>query len=403
MKITLADKSVLPMNYILFDSLEARKALLPLTFTRPVSETRIGIQTITEKWEDYLQTKVSFETQDYLQAKYPMNLAEDNVFINGCVCPNPELVDVIKNLSENTVLITKDKILAYRCAENDPTIDVFKNSITFEGNFLSINQLTDIFVHNGEAIEADFERITQGRTSQSITDRFTAYYNESQIFIEEGVDIKAAVLDASQGCIYIGKDVRIQAGAKIQGPFAIGENSVINMDGKMRPNTTIGPFCKVGGEISNSVMFGNANKGHEGFMGNAVIGEWCNWGADTNNSNLKNDYSKVDLWSYETNKFENTGIQFAGLIMGDHSKCGINTMFNTGTVVGVNCNIFGADFQPRHIPSFSWSAGNGEFKTYHLRKANQVAKAVFERRGRVFDEVEEGIMKAVFDLTRNEI
>ena len=388
------------MNYILFDSLEARKALLPLTFTRPVSEIRIGIQTITEKWEDYLQTKVSFETQDYLQAKYPMNLAEDNVFINGCVCPNPELVEVIKNLSENTVVISKDKILAYRCAENDPTIDVFKNSITFEGNFLSINQLTDIFVHNGEAIEADFERITQGRTSQSITDRFTAYYNESQIFIEEGVDIKAAVLDASQGCIYIGKDVRIQAGAKIQGPFAIGENSVINMGGKMRPNTTIGPFCRVGGEISNSVMFGNANKGHEGFMGNAVIGEWCNWGADTNNSNLKNDYSKVDLWSYETNRFENTGIQFAGLIMGDHSKCGINTMFNTGTVVGVNCNIFGADFQPRHIPSFSWSAGNNEFKTYHLRKANQVAKAVFERRGQVFDEIEEGIMKVVFDLTR---
>ena len=388
------------MNYILFDSLEAHKALLPLTFTRPVSEIRIGIQTITEKWEDYLQTKISFETQDYLQAKYPMNLAEDNVFINGCVCPNPELVEVIKNLSENTVVISKDKILAYRCAENDPTIDVFKNSITFEGNFLSINQLTDIFVHNGEAIKADFERITKGRTSQPITDRFTAYYNESQIFIEEGVDIKAAVLDASQGCIYIGKNVRIQAGAKIQGPFAIGEHSVINMDGKMRPNTTIGPFCKVGGEISNSVMFGNANKGHEGFMGNAVIGEWCNWGADTNNSNLKNDYSKVDLWSYETNKFENTGIQFAGLIMGDHSKCGINTMFNTGTVVGVNCNIFGADFQPRHIPSFSWSAGNGEFKTYHLRKANQVAKAVFERRGRVFDEIEEEIMKAVFDLTK---
>ena len=388
------------MNYILFDSLEAHKALLPLTFTRPVSEIRVGIQTITEKWEDYLQTKVSFETQDYLQAKYPMNLAKDNVFINGCVCPNDELVEVIKNLSENTVIISKDKIIAYRCAENDPTIDVFKNSVSSEGNFLSINQLTDIFVHNGEAIKVDFKRITKGRTSQPITDKFTAYYNESQIFIEEGVDIKAAVLDASQGCIYIGKNVRIQAGAKIQGPFAIGEHSVINMDGKMRPNTTIGPFCKVGGEIGNSVMFGNANKAHEGFMGNAVIGEWCNWGADTNNSNLKNDYSKVDLWSYETNKFENTGIQFAGLIMGDHSKCGINTMFNTGTVVGVNCNIFGADFQPRHIPSFSWSAGNGEFKTYHLRKANQVAKAVFERRGRIFDEIEEEIMKAVFDLTK---
>ena len=389
------------MNYILFDSLDAHKALLPLTFTRPVSEIRIGIQTITEKWEDYLQTKVSFATESYLQAKYPMNLSEDNVFINGSFCPNDELVAVIKNLTSNTVLITKDEILAYRYPAYDPTVDVFENKIAFEDKCLSIKQLTDIFTHNGEQIKADFDRITKGRTSQPIMDRFTAFYNESQIFIEEGVDIKAAVLDATHGCIYIGKDVRIQAGAKIQGPFAIGEHSVINMGGKMRPNTTIGPFCKVGGEISNSVMFGNANKGHEGFMGNAVIGEWCNWGADTNNSNLKNDYSKVDLWSYVTNKFENTGIQFAGLIMGDHSKCGINTMFNTGTVVGVNCNIFGADFQPRHIPSFSWSAGNGEFKTYHLRKANQVAKAVFERRGQVFDEVEEEIMKAVFDLTRD--
>ena len=388
------------MNYILFDSLEAHKALLPLTFTRPISEIRIGIQTITEKWEDYLQTKVSFATEDYLQIKYPMNLAEDNVFINGSFCPNDELVAVIKSLKPNTVLITKDEILAYRYAEYDPTVDVFENKIVFEGKYLSIKQLTDIFINNGSEIKADFERITKGRTSQPITDRFTAFYNESQIFIEEGADIKAAVLDATNGCIYIGKDVRIQAGTMIQGPFAICEHSVVNMGGKMRPNTTIGPFCKVGGEISNSVLFGNANKGHEGFMGNAVIGEWCNWGADTNNSNLKNDYSKVELWSYVTNRFENTGIQFAGLIMGDHSKCGINTMFNTGTVVGVNCNIFGADFQPRHIPSFSWSAGGGEFKTYHLRKANQVVKAVMERRERVFDEVEEGILKAVFDLTR---
>ncbi|MDZ7898460.1 MAG: GlmU family protein [Arcicella sp.] len=389
------------MNYILFDSLEARKALLPLTFTRPVSEIRIGIQTITEKWQDYLQSSISFATEDYLQVKYPMNLSEDNIFINGSFCPTDDLVEAIKNLPQKTILITKSEIIAYRYSEYDPTVDVFESSITFEGNCLNVKQLTDIFVHNGEQIKTDFERITKGRTSQPITDRFTVYYNESQIFIEEGVDIKAAVLDASQGCIYVGKNVRIQAGAKIQGPFAIGENSVINMGGKMRSNTTIGPFCKVGGEISNSVMFGNANKGHEGFMGNAVIGEWCNWGADTNNSNLKNDYSKVDLWSYETNRFENTGIQFVGLIMGDHSKCGINTMFNTGTVVGVNCNIFGADFQPRHIPSFSWSAGNNAFKTYHLRKANQVAKAVMERRGKVFDEIEEGIMKAVFDLTRD--
>ena len=388
------------MNYILFDDQNIRPALLPLTFTRPVCEIRMGIQTISEKWNDVLKTRVSFQTQDYLQVKYPMILSDDNVFINGGICPNAELVEVIVNLPVNSILTQGTEVIAYRSKQYNPDIDVFEKTIFYEGKLLILRQLTDIFINNGSEIKADFERITKGRTSQPITDRFTAFYNESQIFIEEGADIKAAVLDATNGEIYIGKDAKISPGAIIQGPFAICEHSLVNMGAKIRPNTTIGPFCKVGGEISNSVLFGNANKGHEGFMGNAVIGEWCNWGADTNNSNLKNDYSKVDLWSYATNKFENTGIQFAGLIMGDHSKCGINTMFNTGTVVGVNCNIFGADFQPRHIPSFSWSAGGEAFKTYHLRKANQVAKAVMERRGRVFNDVEEGILKAIFDLTR---
>lgn len=388
------------MNYILFDDQNIRPALLPLTFTRPVCEILIGIQTISEKWNDCLKTTVSFQTQDYLQIKYQMNLSEDNIFINGAICPNPKLAEVIENLPVNSILTQGTEVIAYRSEQYNPAVNVFQKTLNYEGEILILKHLTDIFTHNGEEIKADFERITKDRTSQPITDKFTAFYNETQIFIEEGADVKAAVLDATNGCIYIGKDVRIQAGAMIQGPFAICEHSVVNMGGKMRPNTTIGPFCKVGGEISNSVLFGNANKGHEGFMGNAVIGEWCNWGADTNNSNLKNDYSKVDLWSYVTNRFENTGIQFTGLIMGDHSKCGINTMFNTGTVVGVNCNIFGADFQPRHVPSFSWSSGNEEFKTYHLRKANQVAKAVMERRGKVFDEMEEGILKAVFELTR---
>ncbi len=388
------------MNYILFDDQNIRPALLPLTFTRPVCEIRIGIQTISEKWNDVLKTTVSFQTQDYLQLKYPLDLSEDNIFINGAICPNPELVEVIENLPLNSILTQGTEVIAYRSKQYNPAVNVFEKTIFYESKILILKHLTDIFTHNGQEIKADFERITEGRISQPITDKFTAFYNESQIFIEEGADIKAAVLDATNGYIYIGKDAKISPGVMIQGPFAICEHSVVNMGGKMRPNTTIGPFCKVGGEISNSVLFGNANKGHEGFMGNAVIGEWCNWGANTNNSNLKNDYSKVDLWSYITNRFENTGIQFAGLIMGDHSKCGINTMFNTGTVVGVNCNIFGADFQPRHVPSFSWSAGGEAFKTYHLRKANQVAKAVMERRGKFFDEMEEGILKAVFELTR---
>ncbi|MDI9860688.1 GlmU family protein [Flectobacillus roseus] len=385
------------MNYIIFDDSSIRAILLPLTFVRPVSEIRFGIDTITEKWQSYLDNTVSFATQDYLQEKYPLQLQSDNIFINGAVCPNPALLEAIQGLSSGQLLSFEGVTLAYRAATLLDTLDTIE-VIEWDGSATIIRQLTDIFLLNGEQIKADFARITHGRTSQPITDRFTAVYNESQIFVEEGVNIKAATLNAEKGPIYLGKDVIIMEGAKIQGPFAILEGSVVNLDGKMRPNTTIGPGCKVGGEVSNVVIFGNSNKGHEGFMGNSVIAEWCNWGADTNNSNLKNDYSKVELWSYVTNRFENSGLQFAGLIMGDHSKCGINTMFNTGTVVGINCNIFGADFQPKHIPSFAWG-GSAGFKTYHLRKANQVARAVLERRGRVFEGIEENILKAVFEQT----
>ncbi|MDI9865260.1 GlmU family protein [Flectobacillus sp. DC10W] len=385
------------MNYIVFDDSSIRAILLPLTFVRPVSEIRFGIDTITEKWQDYLGDSVSFATQDYLQEKYPLILQSDNIFINGAVCPNPALLEAIQGLSSGQLLSLEGITLAYRAATLLKSPENFE-VIEWEGTATIIRQLTDIFLLNGEQIKADFARITHGRTSQPITDRFTAVYNESQIFVEEGVNIKAATLNAEKGPIYLGKDVIIMEGAKIQGPFAILEGSVVNLDGKMRPNTTIGPGCKVGGEVSNVVIFGNSNKGHEGFMGNSVIAEWCNWGADTNNSNLKNDYSKVELWSYVTNRFENSGLQFAGLIMGDHSKCGINTMFNTGTVVGINCNIFGSDFQPKHIPSFAWGGSSG-FKTYHLRKANQVARVVLERRGRVFEGIEENILKAVFEQT----
>jgi len=385
------------MNYIIFDDSSIRAILLPLTFVRPVSEIRFGIDTITEKWQSYLDNTVSFATQDYLQEKYPLQLQSDNIFINGAVCPNTALLEAIRGLSSGQLLSFEGVTLAYRAATLLDTLDTIE-VIEWDGSATIIRQLTDIFLLNGEQIKADFARITHGRTSQPITDRFTAVYNESQIFVEEGVNIKAATLNAEKGPIYLGKDVIIMEGAKIQGPFAILEGSVVNLDGKMRPNTTIGPGCKVGGEVSNVVIFGNSNKGHEGFMGNSVIAEWCNWGADTNNSNLKNDYSKVELWSYVTNRFENSGLQFAGLIMGDHSKCGINTMFNTGTVVGINCNIFGADFQPKHIPSFAWG-GSAGFKTYHLRKANQVARAVLERRGRVFEGIEENILKAVFEQT----
>lgn len=385
------------MNYILFDDAAIRPHLLPLAFTRPTAEMRVGIQTISKKWEGYLKESISYLTAAYLQTKYPCKHAPDSIYINGAVCPSDALVRAVIALQMGEGLEKEGTLLAYRKA--DPLEDIADIAVnTFEGEVRIIRHVTDIFTHNGEQLRADFARITRGRTSEPITDRFTAYYNESQIFIEEGANIKAASLNAENGPIYIGKNVTIMEGTHIQGPFAILEGSAVNVGGKMRPNTTIGPSCKVGGEINNAVMFANSNKGHEGFMGNAVIGEWCNWGADTNNSNLKNDYTKVELWSYATNRYENTGLQFVGIIMGDHSKCGINTMFNTGTVVGVNCNIFGAEFQARHIPSFSWGGGE-TFKTYHIRKANQVARAVFERRGKTFDEVEENILKEVFQLT----
>ncbi len=388
------------MDYLLFDDLSIRQQLLPLAYTRPISHFRIGILTIKEKWENEFKTCFSVVTEQYLAVKFPSVIGADNIFINASVLPNTDLITAVKLLKQGESLVQNGVMLAYRyhVALHDDLYNQLKIN-EFDKKTTIIRNNTDLFSENGNEIKNDYERITKNRTSQAINDPYTAVYQKENIFIEEGCDIKASVLDASTGPIYIGKNVTIQPGSLIQGPFAICESSTVNLGTKIRPNTTIGPFCKVGGEINNAVFFGNSNKGHDGFMGNAVIGEWCNWGADSNNSNLKNDYSKVELWNYQSNTFEKTDLQFVGIIMGDHSKCGINTMFNTGTVVGVNCNIFGADFQPKHIPSFSWGGTEG-FRTYHPRKAFQVAKTVMERRNVVFDEIEEAILLAVFELTK---
>ena len=388
------------MNVILFDTSAIRQQFLPLTFTRPVCELRVGIQTITEKWADYFHSKPSFLTENYLTVKYPQKPAGYNWYINGAICPNDALVSQIKALEPEECLRSGDVLVAVRTIavlNLDFQATNFKLKET-EVSFTILQQITDIFSKNAAQIEADFARITEGRTSQPITDRFTAFYNESQIFIEEGADIKAASLNAEKGAIYIGRNAVIQEGSHIQGPFALCEGSTINLGGKMRPNTTIGPHCKVGGEVSNVVFIGNSNKGHDGFLGNAVLGEWCNLGAATNNSNLKNDYGKVDLYNYVTEKFESTGLQFCGLIMGDHSKTAIGTLFNTGTVVGVNCNIFVSGLTPRHIPSFTWGGGDDSHK-YVIGKALQVASITMDRRGKVLDEMEEGILKAVYEIT----
>ena len=384
------------MNYILFDG-PNREALLPFTYTRPVADIRIGILTIREKWELFLGATTTTITEDYLSEKYPMVEMEDNVMINASYLPSHALVNQIKNLSKNQAVYDGDAIVAFYSLE-DQEVD-FDSFETFqcEDSILKVERTWDIFSKNGAAITADFELITAGRTSAAIPER-TQAFNAEQIFIEEGARLPLCVLNANNGPIYIGKDSEIMEGSLVRGPFALCEGSVLKMGAKIYGPTTIGPYSKVGGEVNNAVFFGNSNKGHDGYLGNSVVGEWCNLGADTNNSNLKNNYAEVRLWSYETQNFAKTGLQFCGLMMGDHSKCGINTMFNTGTVIGVSANIFGTGFPRNFIPSFSWGGASG-FSTYLTSKAFEVASVVMSRRGIEFSAQDIAILEQVFEQT----
>ncbi|RZS96081.1 GlmU family protein [Cecembia calidifontis] len=390
-------------NLILFDDPAIRGALLPFTFTRPVADIRIGILKISEKWERYSGIKPGYLTQDYLSVKFPKNEGPA-LMVNGAVCPNPKLWASIQALNPGEALYYGQNILLAVHADQPAVFqpDKTKNlpQIEFKDELVVIQKSWHIFQFNGEQIRADYKLLTAGRTSQKCPDPHTILYNESDIFIEEGAKIKAAVLNAEGGPIYIGKNTEVQEGSLIRGPFALCEGSTVNMGAKMRGDTTIGPHCKVGGEVSNAVIFGYSNKGHEGFLGNAVLGEWCNMGADSNNSNLKNNYAQVKIWDYTKGGFTNTGLQFCGLMMGDHSKCGINTMFNTGTVVGVGANIFGDGFPRNFIPSFAWGGAAG-FSTFQLKKFEETAIAVMKRRGMEFNEVEKEIIQKVFELTRH--
>lgn len=386
------------MNVILFDDATIRVNLLPFTFTRPVSKIRVGILTIAEKWEQLLNVRASYLTQDYLSQKYPLTRATDNLMLNAAVCPDPSLLAEVTRLQNGEGLKKGDRVLAFRSAQ--PSLSTV-SSIRFSPytpDVTVIDQPWKIFQHNSAELKRDFQLLTTGRKSEPVSDIHTKVYNQSNIFLESGVHIRAAVLNAEDGPIYLGKNSVVQEGALIKGPFALGEGSHVNMGAKIRGDTTIGPYCKVGGEISNSVIFGYSNKAHDGFLGNSVIGEWCNLGADTNTSNLKNNYENVKLWSYAKGGFANTGLQFCGLMMGDHSKCGINTMFNTGTVVGVSANIFGDGFPRNFIPSFAWGGASG-FTTFQLAKAFETAEKVMARRGKELNELEKSILQTIFNET----
>ncbi|MCR9154527.1 MAG: GlmU family protein [Bacteroidetes bacterium] len=386
------------MNIIFFDDAN-RDHLLPLTFTRPSAKLRCGILNLEEKWLKRLPDNLAYSylTEDYLAKKFPLVETDTNLYINPAVCPTQQLMDAVLSLGASETLMKGEIIIASRTKAalldaNEQDTEV----LDFEGDFNYISRPYHLFQYNGAELELDYKLLTDGRQSASISETNTIIGDD--VFVEEGAFVEAAVLNAKSGPIYIGKDATVMEGSVVRGPFALCDHSTLKLSAKIYGPTTIGPHCKVGGEVNNSLLLGYSNKGHDGFLGNSVIGEWCNIGADSNNSNLKNNYEEVKLWDYVEGRFAKTGLQFCGLVMGDHSKCGINTMFNTGTVVGVSANIYGGGFPRNFISSFAWG-GSGGFTEYRFDKAMKTAALVMERRGIELDEVERDILQVVFDKT----
>lgn len=389
------------MSITFVDLAETRLKLLPLSYTRPISEFRVGILKISEKWNCHIKGPISYITEAYLQGKYKRLEAADTTCINSALLPDLDVLEAVRGLTAGQALTKDNKFLAARVHQT-PTYDnsfwETLEQIEYQEPISIIERPWDIFGYNGEQITLDYAEITKGRSSETIADPNTVVYNPENVFIEAGAKLKACIIDAEDGPVYIGKNAVVKAGAMIQGPFALCESSHVNMGAKIRGKTTVGPHSKIGGEVSNTVFFGYSNKGHDGFLGNAVLGEWCNLGADTNNSNLKNNYTEIKAWTYDNQGFTKTGLQFCGLIMGDHSKCGINTMFNTGTVVGVGSNIFGPGFPRNFIPSFAWGGALG-FTTYNLQKAMDTAKIVMKRRSIDLTDEDEQILDHIYTVS----
>ena len=387
---------LLLMAINLFDD-KSWLSLRPLTFTRPVADLRVGILTIAEKWAKYLQTDFGYHTQTYLQKKYVE--VEAQLFVNGSICPDLELFEAVVQLKDGQVLHAADIVIAYKTAEqlNYHNALTKLERVAYLSNFVKIDYPEQIFGYNDVEIKKDFALLTKGKTSGRLSGTNTVLGND--IFVEEGAVAECSTFNTLQGPIYLGKNSQVWEGCHIRGSFALCNNSQVKMGAKIYGKTTIGPFSRVGGEINNAVIWGYSSKGHEGYLGNSVMGQWCNIGADSNNSNLKNNYAEVRLWDYEKENFRKTGLQFCGLIMADHAKCAINTMFNTGTVVGVSANIFGAGFPRNFIPDFAWGGAHG-FEEYALSKMLETATLVFERRDMNLDETEKEIISHIFEITK---
>ncbi len=388
------------MNLILFDDIEVRANLLPLTFTRPVADLRVGISTIREKWVEMLgATTSSSFTIDYLSVKFTTKLEDDNLFVAGHVIPSPSLANAVKSLNHGESLISGETLIAFRGKDMG---DSPNSSKEWDEPITTVTRLYDIFTLNGQAITDDYARLDLSDNNElSATNTVIGPRTDSQgrslIYIAPGAKVEGAMINTTGGPVYIGPDAEVMEGSCLRGPLALCQHATINMGSKIYGSTTIGPWSKVGGELNNVVIIGYSNKAHDGFLGNAVIGEWCNLGAGCVASNLKNDYTPIKLWNYPTHRFLKTGLQFCGLIMGDHSKAGINTMFNTATVVGVGVNVHGAGFPRNFIASFSEGGASG-FTDVQLNKFFDIAQRMMARRGVDLTETDREIFNRIYSI-----
>lgn len=381
---------------LVFSDAQYWEDFLPLTFTRPVAEMRCGILTFSERWQKLLGTEnISFATEAFLEAKYSKPEEVESLFLVPNFLPTENVLNQIKNLQEGEALVYENELIAAKVNMKDFALNQIEKITDIYEELLVFKKPTDLFAYNEQAINFDFALLTKGRTSQELSFTNGFLGNKEDLFIEEGAQIEFATLNTKTGKIYVGKNAEIMEGCHLRGPIALCEDSKFNLGAKVYGATTIGPHSKVGGEVNNIVIFGYSNKGHDGFVGNSVIGEWCNLGADTNSSNLKNNYASVKLWNYRSKRFVDTGLQFAGLIMGDHSKTAINTQLNTGTVVGVAANIFKSGFPPNLVENFSWGGMKGDEK-FNIEKAYEVAEKAMSRRKVPLTDVDKGILKYIF-------
>lgn len=389
------------MNIIFFDDNEVRRHLLPLTYTRPTALLRIGITTIEEKWKSMLglEHTYSYLTSNHLKVKFPACVSKTNLMIAGHVIPTPILVKQILALKQGQALMHNDTLIAFSGTAKDFDDKRYISCIDAQDDIEKVVMPYDIFMKNCAIIEQDFERITAGRKSQALPETCTVIGDKSRIFLEDGATVDGAFLNTREGCIYIGHNVEIMEGACVRGPFAACHDAKVRMGAKVYGGTTLGPHCKIGGEVESTVMIGYSNKAHDGFLGDAVIGEWCNIGGGTTASNLKNDYSEIKLWDYVERRFVRTGLQFCGLIMGDHSKTGVNCMINTATVLGVGVNIHGSGFPRPFVASFQEGSNNAGFKDVPLKTFYSIAERVMARRGMELTQVDRDIFESIYNIS----